>query len=84
MTGLEAGRHESPCQGLGWHCCGALRSAAATLAGLFGVWFNTEGLPGVHETMLAFCLSLAVYVVRSRMTPRHLPPEGHVTRAFGD
>ena len=61
-----------------------LAGMAATLAWRFGVRFHVEGLQDVHEIIPAFCLSLAVYVVVSRMTHRHQPPEDHLARVFGD
>jgi Na+/proline symporter len=61
-----------------------LAGMAATLAWRFGVRFHVERLQDVHEIIPAFCLSLAVYVVVSRMTHRHQPPEDHLARVFGD
>ena len=61
-----------------------LSGMAATLAWRFGVRFNVEGLQDVHEIIPAFCLSLAVYFVVSRMTHRYKPPEDHLARVFGD
>lgn len=55
-----------------------LAGMAATPAWRFGPRFNIEGLPGVHEIFLAFCLSPAAYVVLSHLTRRHPPAEGHV------
>jgi len=59
-----------------------LAGMAATLAWRFGVRFNVDGMRDVHEIIPAFGLSLVVYVVVSRMTQRHRPPEDHLTRVF--
>ncbi len=36
----------------------------------------------VHEIIPAFCLSLVVYLVISKLTARHRPPEDYLDRIF--
>lgn len=56
---------------------------ASTLAWRFGVRFSVPGMRDVHEIIPAFCLSLAAYLLVSRMTRRHRPPEQHLAAVFG-
>lgn len=56
---------------------------AATLAWRFGVRFAVPGMRDVHEIIPAFCVSLAVYLVVSRMTRSQRPSDAHLERVFG-
>ena len=56
---------------------------AVTIAWRFGVRFRVPGMRDVHEIIPAFCLSLAAYLVISKLTARHRPPEQHLDRIFG-
>lgn len=60
-----------------------LTGMAATLAWRFGVRFRVAGMEEIHEILPAFCLSFLAYVVVSRMTSAHRPPDSHLARAFG-
>ena len=56
---------------------------AVTIVWRFGVRFRVPGMRDVHEIIPAFCLSLVAYLVISKLTARHRPPEDHLDRIFG-
>ena len=56
---------------------------AATIIWRFGVRFRVPGMQDVHEIIPAFCLSLVAYLVISKLTAWHRPPEEHLDRIFG-
>ncbi len=63
--------------------CSMVAGMAATLGWRFGVRFRVAGMGDVHEIIPAFCVSLAVYLVVSRLTASKAPSQDHVNRLFG-
>jgi len=48
----------------------------------FGIRFRVEGLSEVHEIIPAFCISLAAYLVISKLTPGSRPARAHLDKLF--
>jgi Na+/proline symporter len=55
---------------------------ATTLLWRFGLRFQLPGLADVHEVIPAFLISFVAYLIISRMTAQHLPPEDRLRRIF--
>ena len=61
-----------------------LLGMAATLVWRFGVRFRVSGMQEVHEIIPAFCLSVLIYLVVSRLTSATKPNEAHLAALFGN
>lgn len=59
-----------------------LAGMITTVCWRFGLRFRVEGLGDIHEIIPAFALSFVVYVVVSRATARHCPPDSHLATLF--
>ncbi len=55
----------------------------ASVVWRFGIRFQVAGLSEVHEIIPAFCISLAAYLVISKLTPGSRPEKAHLDRLFG-
>ncbi len=55
-----------------------------TLCWRFGVRFRFPGFQDVHEIFPAFCVSMAVYLLVSRLTVAQRPSEEHLREVFGN
>jgi Na+/pantothenate symporter len=61
-----------------------LLGMAATLLWRFGIRFRVAGMEEIHEIIPAFCLSVLVYIVVSRLTVTHKPDEAHLDALWGE
>jgi Na+/proline symporter len=61
-----------------------LLGMAATLLWRFGIRFHVAGMEEIHEIIPAFCISVVVYIVVSRLTAAHRPDEAHLDSLFSE
>jgi len=61
-----------------------LLGMAATLLWRFGIRFRVAGMEEIHEIIPAFCISVLVYIVVSRMTASQIPDEAHLESLFSE
>ena len=61
-----------------------LAGMLVTLWWRFGMRFRVPGLRDIHEIFPAFCVSLAAYLLVSRLTSAHRPSDAHLAKLFAD